>query len=62
MYLRYLGLDIMWFLKSGKRFSTAPGWFIFFGKNLFYQDMYKDDWKMSFYTMWEGVRKIFRDR
>ena len=62
VYLRYLGLDIMWFLKSGKRFSTAPGWFIFFGKNLFYQDMYKDDWKMSFYTMWEGVRKIFRDR
>jgi predicted ATP-grasp superfamily ATP-dependent carboligase len=62
MYLRYLGLDIMWFFKSGKRFSTTPGWFKFFGKNLFYQDMYKDDWKMSFYTMWEGVRKIFRDR
>lgn len=61
-YLRYLGLDMMWFLKSKRRFSTNPSWFKFWGDNLFYQDLYKEDKRMSIYTMWEGIRKIFRNR
>lgn len=37
--LRHLGLDIMWFLKSDKRWNTTPCWFSFFGKQVYYQDM-----------------------
>jgi len=37
-YLRYFGLEILWFVKSEKRFNTNPSWFKFFGKNIYYQD------------------------
>jgi hypothetical protein len=37
--LRHLGLDILWFLKSDKRWITNPCWFSFLGKNVYYQDM-----------------------
>ena len=43
--MRYLGLDIMWFLKSNRRFYTNPSWFNFFSKGIFYQDIYKEDFK-----------------
>ncbi|WP_417186449.1 ATP-grasp domain-containing protein, partial [Bacteroides sp.] len=36
--LRYLGLDIMWFISSNKRFLCTPSWFVFFSKNLYYQE------------------------
>lgn len=36
--LRYLGLDLMWFIASERRFSTKPCWFKFFGKDLYYQE------------------------
>lgn len=62
VYLRYLGLDVMWFIKSRKRFSTSPSWFKFFGSNIYYQDIYKDNWQLSIYTMYEGVKKIFKGR
>lgn len=38
-YLRHLGFEILWFLKSPNRFKTRPCWFDFFGKNIHYQDM-----------------------
>lgn len=60
VYLRYFGLDMMWFLKSNKRFKTNPGWFRFFGKDIFYQDLYKDDWKLSVYSLYDGFMKLFR--
>jgi len=41
--LRYFGLDLMWFLKSSKRFSANPSWFKFTGDDLYYQDCYKND-------------------
>lgn len=41
-YLRHLGFEILWFLKSKNKFSTHPSWFKFFGKDVFYQDM--DGW------------------
>lgn len=37
--LRHLGLDILWFKSSDKRFSTKPCWFSFIGRNIYYQDM-----------------------
>jgi len=37
-YLRYFGMDLLWFIKSKHRFHTHPAWFNFFGKNIYYQD------------------------
>lgn len=41
-YLRHLGFEVLWFLKSPNRFNTYPNWFKFFGSNIHYQDM--SDW------------------
>ena len=38
-YLRHLGFEILWFIKSPKRFKTKPCWFRFWGKHIHYQDM-----------------------
>ena len=42
VYLRFLGVEILWFLKSKNRWKTFPNWFKFWGRNIFYQDM--SDW------------------
>jgi len=36
--LRYLAMDIMWFIFNKNRFSSIPNWFNFFQRNTFYQD------------------------
>ena len=56
--MRYMGLDLMWLLKSPNRFSTTPSWFKFFGKNLFYQDIYREDISTWWTWLAEGVKKI----
>ena len=57
MFLRYLGLDIMWFLASPERFKAKPSWFTFIGKKLYYQEGgYKDLWAMLF-SIWNGFKK-----
>lgn len=56
--MRYLGLDLMWFLKSPKRFKTDPCWFQFFGKNLYYQDIYKEDFSTWWTWLAEGLTKL----
>lgn len=57
--LRYLGIDLMWFLKSHKRFSAQPSWFKFCGKSLYYQDIYKEDPPSWWTWLAEGVGKLF---
>ena len=42
VYLRFLGVEVLWFLKSENKWHTKPNWFNFFGKDIFYQDM--SDW------------------
>jgi predicted ATP-grasp superfamily ATP-dependent carboligase len=37
VYLRYLPLDILWFLQSPDRFRAKPNFFKFFGRNLYDQ-------------------------
>lgn len=56
--LRYMGIDLMWFLKSPNRFSTKPCWFKFWGKDLYYQDIYAND--ISTWWTWfvRGLAKI----
>lgn len=56
--MRYLGTDILWFLKSNERFKTTPNWFSFFGKDVFYQDIYKDDISTWWTWLAEGVKKL----
>jgi predicted ATP-grasp superfamily ATP-dependent carboligase len=51
--LRYLGIDIMWLLKSTNRFHSKPFWLDFFGKNIYYQDIYKQD--LSTWWTWLAV-------
>ena len=41
-FLRHLGFETLWFLKSPNRFRTKPSWFKLFGKHIHYQDM--SDW------------------
>jgi len=42
-YLRYFGLDLLWFLFSKNRFKTDPNWFKLFSKNTYYQEGSLDD-------------------
>lgn len=55
--LRYLGLDIAWFLSSSDRFKCSPTWFNFFDKNTFYQEGSKEDWKPMVHAMFSGAIK-----
>lgn len=58
--LRHLGFDVLWFLKSPRRFSSKPSWFHFFGKNVFYQDL--DGWrdmKPFFSGTYHNIKKLF---
>ena len=56
--MRYLGLDIMWWLKSPHRFSTNPSWFSFLGKDIYYQDIYRLDSSTWWTWLAEGIGKL----
>lgn len=56
--LRYMGIDIMWLLKSSNRFHAKPGWLKFFGKDIYYQDIYKQDPSTWWTWLAEGLEKI----
>ena len=56
--LRYMGIDIMWLLKSPKRFAAKPGWLRFFGKDIFYQDIFRQDPSTWWTWLAEGIGKI----
>ncbi len=55
--LRFLGLDIAWFLASPGRFRCKPSWFKFIGKDLHYQEGGIKDIKAMAYSIWLGIRK-----
>lgn len=54
--LRYLGLDIMWFLSSPNRFKS--NWFKFFGKNIFYQEGGLKDLKPMITSLLHNFTKV----
>lgn len=56
--LRYLGIDLMWWLKSSRRFSTNPHWLHFIGRDVYYQDIYRNDFSTWWTWFVEGVGKI----
>lgn len=56
--MRYLGTDIMWFLKSNKRWKATPSWFKFIGKDIYYQDIYINDVSTWWTWLVEGLLKL----
>lgn len=56
-YLRFLGLDLAWFVASPLRFECKPSWFNFFGKNLFYEDGGWRDLPAMMAYIWTGIKK-----
>lgn len=58
--LRYMGIDIMWLLKSPKRFSSDPCWLKFFGKDIYYMDILKCDSSTWWTWLAEGISKLGR--
>lgn len=55
--LRHLGFDVLWFLKSPDRFKAKPSWFRFFGRDTYYQDWLKGDFKAFFWGTWGNFKK-----
>ena len=55
--LRFLGLDIAWFVSSPDRFRTSPSWFKFWGAHLHYQEGGIKDYRAMAYSLWNGIRK-----
>lgn len=56
--LRYLGIDLLWFLKSPNRFKSSPSWFHFIGKNTYYQDIIQSDFSTWYSWLVVGIGKI----
>ena len=57
--LRYLGIDIMWLIKSSNRLKTTPSWFQFVGKDIYYQDIMGTDPTTWYSWLVTGVSKLF---
>lgn len=57
MQVRWLGLDVMWFIFSKTRFKFKPSWFKFFGKNISYHDGSWNDPLPMLTGMFAGVVK-----
>ena len=56
--LRYLGFDVLWFLKSENRFKAKPSWFEFFGKNVSYEDIDITDIKSFVMGTYGNIKKL----
>lgn len=56
--MRYLPLDVLWFLFSPDRFSAEPNWFRFFGTNLCYQVLSVRDPGPFLALLIGGVRRL----
>lgn len=55
--VRWMGLDVMWFLFSPNRFKFSPSWFRFLGKDVSYHDGTWDDPLPMLAGMFAGVLK-----
>lgn len=55
--LRHLGFEVLWFLKSPQRFKAKPSWFQFVGKDLYYQDWLKGNFRAFFWGTWGNFKK-----
>lgn len=58
-YLRFLGLDLAWFFASPNRFRCHPTWFLFFGKDIYYEDGGLRDFPSMVNYILSGIKKQF---
>ena len=58
--LRYMGIDLLWFLKSPNRFRSSPSWFRFIGQKIFYQDIILSDSSTWYSWLVVGIGKTMR--
>ena len=56
--LRYLGLDLMWFISSPDRFRSRPGWFRLWGRDIYYQEGGCADWRAMFASLAANFNKV----
>lgn len=56
--MRYMGIDIMWLLKTKRLFGNTPSWLSFFGSKIYYQDIYASDCSTWWTWLAEGVAKL----
>ena len=56
--LRYMGIDLLWFLKNPHRSSSSPSWFYFWGKNVYYQDIFLFDPSTWYSWLVAGIKKF----
>lgn len=56
--LRYLGLDMMWFISSPDRFRSRPGWFRFIGRDIYYQEGGLADWRAMLASIVSNFNKL----
>ena len=57
-FVRYLGLETLWFIYSKNRWKTKPNWFRLIGRHIHYQDM--SDWtdpRPFWKGLWGNVKK-----
>ena len=57
-FVRYMGLEVLWFAYSKNRWKTKPNWFKLLGRHIHYQDM--SDWtdpKPFFKGLWGNLKK-----
>lgn len=57
--LRYMGIDLLWFIKCPNRFKSSPSWFHFVGGNVFYQDIILSDCSTWYSWLVVGLKKFF---
>jgi len=57
-YLRYFGLDLLWFIFSKNKFKTDPSWFKLFSRNTYYQEGSLDDLRPFIYGTIGGFLKL----
>ncbi len=64
MILRFMSLDVLWFLFSSnhERFASKPSWFKFFGKNICYEDGSWDDPLPMFTGFALGIKKYLNPK
>lgn len=56
--LRYMGIDMLWFLMSPNRFKSTPSWFYFYGKDIYYQDIFCSDPSTWYSWLLTGIMKL----
>lgn len=60
--MRFLGTDLLWFLKNPNRFSSSPSWFHFIGENVYYQDIFGSDSSTWYSWLIVGIGKLMHRR